>query len=389
MNRRSSGMLAIGLAAVTLSALAAESPAPSRAVFDSAHTEYNWPLKQLNPALPADWTPYEFLVLEFKASSSQRFDLGLETSSGRFAKRIGPFAGVWVRASIPLRYYRRPAGDGADLAATFNQPRNSYWINIHSRGYGPTTNVSAITAAMNDPVGSPTLEIRSVMLATNDPGDAVLEGKPLIDEFGQYTHADWPGKARSLDELKQAWATEAAALKIAPTNRCPYGGFLGTSAKATGFFRVEQIEGRWWFVCPDGHLFYSTGLNGVGTFMGTCVEGREDLFAALPPPSLTPVGRGGRAADGSFYTWNLQRRFGDDWQPKWAEFTTQRLAAWGFNTLHNWGVPRRTTLEQRVPYAVMLRLCRVLKPHAASRCVVNSAHFGCQSSPKRRCRFQV
>jgi hypothetical protein len=127
-------MLAMGLAAVALSALAAGSPAPSRAVFDSAHTEYNWPLKQLNPALPADWTPYEFLVLEFKASSSQRFDLGLETSSGRFAKRIGPFAGVWVRASIPLRYYRRPAGDGADLAATFNQPRNSYWINIHSRG---------------------------------------------------------------------------------------------------------------------------------------------------------------------------------------------------------------------------------------------------------------
>jgi hypothetical protein len=79
------------------------------------------------------------------------------------------------------------------------------------------------------------------------------------------------------------------------------------------------------------------------------------LFAALPPPSLTPVGRGGRAADGSFYTWNLQRRFGDDWQPKWAEFTTQRLAAWGFNTLHNWGVPRRTAVEPRVPYAVMLR----------------------------------
>ena len=29
------------------------------------------------------------------------------------------------------------------------------------------------------------------------PGDAVLEGKPLIDEFGQYTHADWPGKAQA------------------------------------------------------------------------------------------------------------------------------------------------------------------------------------------------
>jgi hypothetical protein len=352
--RESMGILAIGLAAVALSALAADSPAPARAVFDSAHTEHNWPLKELNAALPADWTPYESLVLEFKASSSQRFDLGLETSSGRFAKRIGPFAGVWVRASIPLRYYRKPAGDGADLAATFNQPRNSYWINIHSSGYGATTNVSAITVAMSDPVGSPTLEIRSVMLATNDPGDAVLEGKPLIDEFGQYTHADWPGKARSLDELKQAWATEAAALRMAPTNRCPYGGFPGTTAKATGFFRVEQIEGRWWFVCPDGHLFYSTGLNGVGNYSGTRVGSREDLFAALPPP-LTPRSGAGRAAGASFYTWNLQRRYGEDWRPKWAESTAQRLAAWGFNTVHNWGASRQTQAEPRVPYAAMLR----------------------------------
>jgi hypothetical protein len=58
---------------------------------------------------------------------------------------------------------------------------------------------------------------------------------------------------------------------------------------------------------------------------------------------------------GSFYTWNLQRRFGDDWRPKWAEFTAQRMAAWGFNSTHNWGVPSGTQAEPRVPYAVMLR----------------------------------
>jgi hypothetical protein len=208
---------------------------PVQTTFTPSRTECVWPLKDLDPALPTDWSPYEFLVLEFKASSSQRFDLGLETSGRRFAKRIGPFAGVWVRASIPLRYYRKPAGDGVDLAATFNQPRNSYWINIHSSGYGPTTNVTAITVAMNDPVGAPTLEIRAVTLATNDPGDAVLDGKPLIDEFGQYTHADWPAKAQSLDGLKKAWAAEAVVVKEAPTSRCPYGGFPGTKAKATGF----------------------------------------------------------------------------------------------------------------------------------------------------------
>jgi hypothetical protein len=38
---------------------------------------------------------------------------------------------------------------------------------------------------MDYPVGAPTLEIRSVTLATSDPGDAVFEGKPLVDEFGR------------------------------------------------------------------------------------------------------------------------------------------------------------------------------------------------------------
>jgi hypothetical protein len=345
------------LVAVLL-ATSARAVLPMQTTFTGTKSERTWPLAEFNAKLPADWTPYEFLVIEFKASSSQRFDLGLETPRGRYAKRIGPFAGVWVRAAIPLRFYRQPAGNGVDLAATFNQPRNSYWINIHSSGYGPLTNVSGLTVAMDYPVGAPTLEIRSVTLATNDPGDAVLEGKPLVDEFGQYTHAEWSGKAHSLDELKKNWDAEETALKNAPTNRDAYGGFLETHAKATGFFRVEQIDRRWWFVDPDGHLFYSTGLNGVGVGAGTRVEGREDLFAALPPATTVatnaPGGRG-RALGGSFYTWNLQRRFGDDWRTKWADLTTKRLTAWGFNTMHNWGASSATQAEPRVPYAMMLR----------------------------------
>jgi hypothetical protein len=270
MKSKALAIFALLLAATAWGAL------PVQTTFTGAKSERTWHLAELAPALPADWTAYEFLVLEFKASSSQRFDLGLETPSGRRAKRIGPFAGVWVRAAIPLRFYRQPAGNGVDLAATFNQPRSSYWINIGGgSSVGPITNVLGITVAMDNPVGSPTLEIRSVTLSTNDPGDAVLEGKPLVDELGQYTHADWPSKAHSLAELKSHWAAEETALKDAPTNRDSYGGFSDTHAKATGFFRVEQIEGRWWFVDPDGHLFYSTGLNGVGVSSGTRVAGQH------------------------------------------------------------------------------------------------------------------
>jgi hypothetical protein len=115
-------------------AAAVHAALPVQTTFTGVKSEHTWALLELNAALPADWTDCEFLVLEFKASSSQRFDLGLETPQGRIARRIGPFAGVWVRAAIPLRFYRQPAGDGIDMAATFNQPRNSYWINIaHQR----------------------------------------------------------------------------------------------------------------------------------------------------------------------------------------------------------------------------------------------------------------
>lgn len=331
---------------------------PLRVQFAGEKSEHRWTLAELGADLPSDWSGYEFLVLEFRASFSQRFDLGMETAAGRVTRRIGPFAGIWVRAAIPLRFYREPPGSAHDLAATYNQPRNSYWINLGGR-HGPTTGVRALFVSMPHAVGNATWELRSVALAREDPGDAVLDGKPLIDEFGQYRHVEWPGKAHTVAELRAAWNEEARQLRATPATRCPYGGFLDTNARATGFFRVEQVEGRWWFVCPDGHLFYSAGVNGVGPSSGTRVNGREDLFAALPPENLVPSVPGGRKVSGawaSFHTWNLQRRFGADWRGAWTELTTHRLTAWQFNTIHYWG-PRSMDVgaEPKVPYAQMLR----------------------------------
>jgi hypothetical protein len=327
----------------------AQAALPVQTTFAGAKSECTWPLAELNPNLPADWSGYRFLVLEFKASSSQRFKLGLDTPAGVYTKRIGPFPGVWTRAVIPLRFYSQSAGSAVDLASTYNQPRDSYWINIDGGGCGPLTNVTGLTVGMSSVVGNPTLEIRSVTLATNSPGDAVLEGKPLIDEFGQYTHAEWPGKAHSLEELKQAWAAEAPTLQTTLTNRDSYGGFLNTRARATGFFRVQRIHGRWWFVDPDGHLFFSSGINGVYINAITHVKGRENLFAALPSRNLLPLPPGMV----SFYAWNEQRRFGDDWQTQWADLTTRRMQAWGLNTMQNWGL--RNPVEPRLPYALMMR----------------------------------
>jgi len=324
---------------------------PQTIVFDQPVSTHAFTLKEINPDLPADWSAYDFLVVEYRATSSQRFELGLQTGDKLISKRIHPFPNVWVRASIPLRFYREPLGNAADLAATVNQPRNSYWINIEGGGNGATTNVTGLSFVMRYPTGSPKLEIRSVKLSKTDPGDDVLEGKPLIDEFGQYTHVEWPGKAHSEDDLKKAWSAEATALAKNPSlpDRDKYGGFASTQAKATGFFRVEQINGVWWFVDPDGHYFYSTGVNVLGTTSMTRVgagrgdlAGREDYFAKIPTAAPAPrgggFGGGGGGPQASFYTANLQMRYGADFMAAWATLTSQRLGAWGLNTAYTNGV---------------------------------------------------
>ena len=42
-----------------------------------------------------------------------------------------------------------------------------------------------------------------------------------------------------------------------------YGGWRVVRSEATGFFRVAEVDGRWWFITPDGHVFISAGINHV------------------------------------------------------------------------------------------------------------------------------
>lgn len=314
--------------------LAAALMAPQTVVFDGPKAERRWPLKELNPQLPSDWTGYNYLVLELRASSPQRFNLMLISGGVTQSRQMHAMAGVWIRAAVPLQYYRQPNRAGFDLASVGKVPRNSFWIGTGGV-YGPLNAVDAIGVSMITPLGKPTLEIRSVSLAKEDPGSDVLEKKPVVDEFGQWMHADWPGKIRSLEQARKEWAAEEAGLKAGDFGLCKYGGYLNTKAKATGFFRVEQVDGKWWFVDPDGHLFFSTSSTGMGAGGGDSrLKGREDYFKALPPMDQNPPP--GRRPQGGFYTWNLQRRHGDAWRTKWADVLLRRLDAWGLNTIGNW-----------------------------------------------------
>jgi hypothetical protein len=198
---------------------------------------------------------------------------------------------------------------------------------------GPLASVRQIGAAMANPVGRPSLEIRSMKLSKEDPGDALLEPKPVVDEFGQWIPEEWPGKIRNLDALRQAWAAEEKALAAGgDMPYCRFGGYKASQAKATGYFRAEKVDGKWWLVDPDGHLFLSMGADSIGTAASTSTQGREQLFAALPPQGFR---RGaGRPRQGGFTpgTWfAVSAPIGatSGWTDRAAH------VAWGFNTVGN------------------------------------------------------
>jgi hypothetical protein len=254
-------------------------------------------LEDISPGLPVNWDGYEYVVLEFMITSSQRFQVGFTTETGYNELRVMNYTpNGWNRLAIPLSFYRELPAARSDLAATFNQPRYTGWINLTG------------------------------------------QRRPL-DEFGQYNLGDWEGKISSLEELQKEWdAEDSQQVDRSHYNFSKYGGYLDARIdEGTGFFRTQNIEGRWWFVDPEGYLFLSHGVNCVGPGGGGGVyrlEHRQNLFKELPPEDLWQ--ERGRYRAASFGTWNLSRRYGEDYGGKSIDNIITRMDRWGLNTIANW-----------------------------------------------------
>jgi len=305
--------------------------------FEGGRYEKKWAIKKLNPEMPSDWSSFRFLTFEINSSTTQRFELNLYDADRIRRLEILPFQGVWVRASIPLIHFQKMNTEGMDQAAIWKTPRPGYWIGF-TGSVGSISHIDSLGIAMSLPIGSPTIKIRNIRL-TMSAEDTIFAANPLVDEFGQWIPADWPGKAKTLDDLKTEWSEEEKMLQSDNLNVSKYGGFKGTKSRATGFFHVEKINNIWWFIDPEGQLFFSNGICCIESRSDLSrVKGREYLFTAMPPSiELTISNHPDRRADNSsFYTWNLKRRFGPDWYQKWMDLTVRRMDNWGINTIGNW-----------------------------------------------------
>ena len=209
---------------------------------------------------------------------------------------------------------------------------------------------------------------------------AVLPGRgflPFVDVFGQFAHADWPGKIKSETDFAKAREIEEKWLAVHDKSPIPdadrFGGWSGgPKLKATGFFRTEKVDGKWWLVDPDGHLFFSLGVTCVcGGQVETCVSSREEYFASVPDREAPVFGAFWRdssvqAARGfysdpsrtpyamfDFGAANCRRKYGEEWRRVTAELAHRRMASWGLNTLANWSAPAICSMR-RTPYVLTL-----------------------------------
>jgi hypothetical protein len=218
-------------------------------------------------------------------------------------------------------------------------------------------NVTQLLVFVNKPKADHTFTIGNLRADGAAPPAATVDPAkffPMIDQYGQYMHKDWPGKVHSDAELAKNKAAEAADLKARPGPRDwnQYGGWqAGPKLAASGFFRVEKLEGKWWLVDPEGRLFWSHGNDCVhGRNAVTPITDREFYFAALPPKD-SPFGRfygtgnwaphnyyegRGQYATFDFTGANLLRKYGPEWKREYAELAHRRLRSWGMNTIANW-----------------------------------------------------
>ncbi|MCA9416570.1 MAG: beta-galactosidase [Candidatus Omnitrophica bacterium] len=255
-----------------------------------------------------------------------------------------------------------PPGETVPLRCDFvTQNDTPFWGMRGVPGRGPlprgdkidTTKIVAYQLFLPEPDREHTLLVHSIRLY----GDSSIAREkielPFVDRFGQYKHEEWAQKIHSVEELKEANKKEEEFLEAHPrlTGRDPLGAWAeGGAYDSTGWFRTQRVDGRWWLISPDGRLFFSNGIDCVGLWQRTFIEGRNEWFDWIPEATgeFKPMfgyaknvhsmaeAIGGEGRTFGFYQVNAYRKYGEDYAREWRNRTYRRFASWGVNTVGNW-----------------------------------------------------
>lgn len=210
----------------------------------------------------------------------------------------------------------------------------------------------------------------SVQLRTDAPPrleKPLAPNGPLTDAFGQSPHHGRKGAIRNTDELVTHLTRrrDAAVKASAPDDFNRWGGWKERRVEATGYFRTHHDGRRWWLVDPDGHLFWSAGLDCVHPLVdheAVVVSPTMDLRSVIDLPETNGllasawrnnVYRGFAHRELNHLQMNFMRAFGAKWHEAWRDTALGDIRGWGFNTAGAWS-DEAAACARGVPY------CRVL-----------------------------
>ena len=347
-----------------------------------------------------DWSQSGMMTLRIQNAMNWALtlDVTVQSSNGKtLISRVDLPAGPAQTLLLPLKA-NTPHSQGMRAGPPMPMTVDGQRILLaSSQGEIDLSQVVSVSLSIPQPTAAQSILLERFGVQDGDGVIKAVYGS-IVDGYGQSTRAKWPERIANDDQLKAAAAKEQQQIKgwlASRADQDKFGGWLkGPAFDATGFFRTEKRNGRWNLITPEGHPFYSLGLNSVtASDSQTYVAGREWMFTDLPKDGTALAGyygagnnnNGNGASQGrgfnagrwyNFYGANLQRIYGEPCvtaktEPgsdpaipcapqvfdakRWQTHTLDRLLAWGFNTIGNWSDPQ-LGLNDRVPYTLPLSI---------------------------------
>lgn len=361
-----------------------------------------------------DWTGQRTMTLRLRNAMEWDLTLHVRIESGdgqALEARIGLPTGPTQTLAVPLQATSPEAwGMRAGPPMPWSQGGRRLLVATQVQGEISLDRVRAVKVYLRNPDVPQHILLGQFGVSASDELVTAYQG--LVDGYGQYTRRAWGDKINADSQLRRLLDNASAALdswnRQLP-ERDRFGGLRGGARfEATGFFRTEKQAERWYLVTPDGHPFFSLGVNAVSRqHSQTYVQGREVMFQSLPAPheplalfygqgdSRTGVmaTRERQFAHGrwfDFYSANRYRVQAEQACERhepcapcrtrqslpdaerrdetaclvlrtqavnalWPEQTLARLQAWGFNTLGNWS-DAELHEQPRMPYVLPLSI---------------------------------
>lgn len=319
------------------------------------------------PKPAADFSQAKFLAVDVEnVSRTRQARLTLHVSAGGAEGDSGDHASALSRKtrSVNTGIGLNP-GEKGTMKLLLVHP-GVYGYPSHARGPSvlDTAHITKIELKMQWPYEDEIAELADVRISNlrlegvpeQDRFVAPQNYAPFVDPYGQFVHAEWPQKVHRDDDLRADLAREMRTLLPPPSSWDRFGGWAeGPQLEATGHFRTANVEGKWWLVTPEGHLFFSTGVD-VARIM-------TDITDASAHPEWF---QGEIPADGKvpFTKWNLETKFGTaEYAQEYYDFMLRRFDSWGLNTIGNWAA-RELLMTGKKPYvACVLERAKGVKRH--------------------------